>query len=388
MKSTSSKRHRTTRKIPDKNQIFGPEKTRAQVMAEIMAAPDLYRQFQKLSARLQDELVEFAMGVRGLNVTYDPVFKTIFNPETRRERLEEFLSLCMKQKVRILRALPNESQRLTEEGSLLVMDILVQLRSGELVNVEIQRIGYAFPGARCACYSSDLLMRQYSQVREARRKQEKQFNYKDIKGVYTIVLVQQSTPEFWQYPEDFLHYFKQTSSTGLNVDLLQKYLLIPLDIFRESLHNRRRNQNMAGSWEPTAEGLQKRKTDSRNPHTGILRNKLEAWLAFIASDRPEDILEVVRAFPEFLELYKEVFAFRYQQRELISMYSKALSILDANTVEYMVEQQRKEILELTEVLKDKDRALEDKDKALEAQKKELDRLRALLAGKQTAHLSS
>jgi hypothetical protein len=27
MKSTSSKRHRTTRKIPDKNQIFGPEKT-------------------------------------------------------------------------------------------------------------------------------------------------------------------------------------------------------------------------------------------------------------------------------------------------------------------------------------------------------------------------
>lgn len=151
MKSTSSRRHRTTRKIPDKNQIFGPEKTRAQVMAEIMAVPDLYRQFQKLSARLQDELVEFAMGVRGLNVTYDPVFKTIFSPETRRERLEEFLSLCMKQKVRILRALPNESQRLTEEGSLLVMDILVQLRSGELVNVEIQRIGYAFPGARCAC---------------------------------------------------------------------------------------------------------------------------------------------------------------------------------------------------------------------------------------------
>ena len=371
MKSTSSRRHRTTRKIPDKNQIFGPEKTRAQVMAEIMAVPDLYRQFQKFSARLQDELVEFAMGVRGLNVTYDPVFKTIFNPETRRERLEEFLSLCMKQKVRILRALPNESQRLTEEGSLLVMDILVQLRSGELVNVEIQRIGYAFPGARCACYSSDLLMRQYSQVREARRKQDKQFNYRDIKGVYTIVLVQQSTPEFWQYPEDFLHYFKQTSSTGLNVDLLQKYLLIPLDIFRESLHNRRRNQNMAGSREPTAEGLQKRKTDSRNPHTGILRNKLEAWLAFIASDRPEDIMEVIRAYPEFQEPYKEVFAFRYQQRELISMYSKALAILDANTVDYMVEQQRKEILELKEALKNRDKALEDKEKALKDKDKAL-----------------
>ncbi|MCI8958027.1 MAG: hypothetical protein HFG62_02705 [Lachnospiraceae bacterium] len=372
MQSTDSKRH-TTWDALQKESIFGQEKTRKQVMEEIMAEPDLYQQFLKLSPRLQEELVEFAMGVRGLNVTYDPVFKKIFDPETRKKRLEEFLSLCMKQKVKILRVLPSESQRLTEEGSLLVMDILVQLRSGALVNVEIQRIGYAFPGARCACYSSDLLMRQYSQVREATRKEDKKFNYKEIKGVYTIVLVQQSTAEFRQYPEDYLHYFGQASNTGLKLDLLQKYLLIPLDIFLEYLHNKRENRNLSGS---------------RKPRTRIFKNKLEAWLTFIASDKPDDIMEVVRAYPEFREPYKEVFAFRYQQRELISMYSKALSILDANTVEYMVEQQRKEILELTEVLKDKDRALEDKDKALEAQKKELDRLRALLAGKQTAHLSS
>ena len=146
--------------------------------------------------------------------------------------------------------------------------------------------------------------------------------------------------------------------------MLQKYLLIPLDIFRESLHNRRRNQNTAGSREPTAEGLQKRKTDSRNLHTGILRNKLEAWLAFIASDRPEDIMEVIRAYPEFQEPYKEVFAFRYQQRE--------------------------EILELKETLKDRDKALEDKDKSLtdasrklEAQQREVERLKALLQTGQT-----
>lgn len=55
------------------------------------------------------------------------MFKKIFNPETRPERLEEFLSLCMKQKVKIVRVMPGESQRLTEEGSLLIMDILVQL---------------------------------------------------------------------------------------------------------------------------------------------------------------------------------------------------------------------------------------------------------------------
>ncbi len=388
MRSTDSRRRPIIQASLEKEHIFGREKTRQQVMDEIMAEPDLYRQFQALSPRLQNELVEFAMGVRGLNVTYDPVFKMVFNPETRRKRLETFLSLCMKEKVRILRVLPNESQRLTEEGSLLVMDILVQLRSGALVNVEIQRIGYSFPGARCACYSSDLLMRQYSQVREARRKSREHFNYRDIKGVYTIILIQQSTPEFFQYPEDYLHYFEQTSSTGLKLDLLQKYLLIPLDIFLESLHNRSRNLDLAGS---------------RKSRTGIFRNKLEAWLTFIASDKPEDIMNVVRAYPEFREPYREVFAFRYRQRELISMYSKALSILDANTVEYMVEEQRKEILKLTEaltealkdkdkaladrerVLADRDKALADKDKALtdisrklEAQERETERLKSLL----------
>lgn len=88
---------------------------------------------------------------------------------------------------------------------------------------------------------------------------------------------------------------------------------------------------------------------------------------------------VIRAYPEFQEPYKEVFAFRYQQRELISMYSKALAILDANTVDYMVEQQRKEILELKEALKDKDKALTEAS----AQQREVERLKALLESGQT-----
>ena len=46
------------------------------------------------------------------------------------------------------------------------------------------------------------------------------------------------------------------------------------------------------------------------------------------------------------------------------------------SVEYMVEQQRKEILELKEALK-------DKDKALEAQQKELEQLKALMQTSQT-----
>ncbi len=108
----------------------------------------------------------------------------------------------------------------------------------------------------------------------------------------------------------------------------------------------------------------------------FLKTKLEAWLTFIGSDRPDDILEVVRCYPEFRELYQEVFEFRYQKRELIEMYSKALSILDANTVEYMVEQQKKEIRKLT-------KALESKTKALEEEHREVERLHALLEAMET-----
>ncbi len=302
--------------ISERENIFGPEKSREQVMGELKQEPKIYGEFQKLSGGLQKEFLEFCMGVRGLSITYDPVFKKIFNPEYRLERLEEFLSLCLGEKVKIIRAMPNESERLTEEGSLLVMDILVQLESGTLVNIEIQRIGYLFPGARCACYASDLLMRQYSQVREERRRKGQKFSYHDMKDVFIIVLLQESTAEFQKFPKKYLHYIKPESSTGLKLNMLQNYLMIPLDIFQKILQNR----------------------DRRRPE-----NKLEAWLMFISSDSPEDIMSLIDAYPEFERLYKEVFEFRYQKRELISMYSEALRIMDANMVEYMVEQQKKEL---------------------------------------------
>ena len=79
----------------------------------------------------------------------------------------------------ILSALPNESSRLTEEGSLLVMDLLVRLKSGALINVEIQKIGYLFPG-------------------------------------------------------QYLHRARQQFDARLQLDMVQEYLLIPLDIFLEA----------------------------------------------------------------------------------------------------------------------------------------------------------
>lgn len=60
-------------------------------------------------------------------------------------------------------------------------------------------IGYLFPGERSACYSADMLLRQYKRVR---RELGKKFHYRDIKKVYTIVLFEKSNSVFKSFSKD------------------------------------------------------------------------------------------------------------------------------------------------------------------------------------------
>ena len=63
------------------------------------------------------------------------------------------------------------------ESSLVIMDIVVELEDHSIANVEVQKIGYKFSGQRSACYSADLLLRQYKRVRGERGRA---FSYRDI----------------------------------------------------------------------------------------------------------------------------------------------------------------------------------------------------------------
>ena len=329
------------------------------------------REFEKLPIEFQEELIAFAMGVQGAKITYDPFFKYIFDPIIYKENIEDFLGAILGEEVEIIEVLPNESRRLTDDSSFLAADLLVKLKSGVIVNVEIQRVGYLFPGARCACYSSDLIMRQYSDLKSRRRREGKRFSYKDVKKVYTIVLMQRSTKEFHALPKEYFHFAKQTFATGLDMDLLQEYVLVPLDIFLNI------------------------------PHNEI--SKLDAWLYFIASDRLSDIKKVCETYPQFRRLYRDVFQFRFQPRELVNMFSDALRLLDEGTAQLMIDEMRKEVEEAKAALKEaiegrntelrekderlqekdeqlqeKDEQLQEKDRQLEAANLELERLRKLL----------
>lgn len=159
-------------------QYFPMIRTRAEVLEEISSREALLERYQGWTGEQKEEFLDFCSGNRGVKILYDSFFKEIMSPETAPERLEEFLTLLLGQNVKILRTLPNDSSRLADENSLVIMDIIVELEDHSIANVEVQKLGYMFPGQRSACYSADLLLRQYKRVRGEKGKA---FSYKDIK---------------------------------------------------------------------------------------------------------------------------------------------------------------------------------------------------------------
>lgn len=104
----------------DYRNILGDPMTWAEVMEQIAKDKEAYEKFQELTDELKEELIAFCMGNRGLKMTYDPFFKYIFNPSLHNGRLAEVLSLLIGEEVEIVDVLPNDSDRISDSGSLLV----------------------------------------------------------------------------------------------------------------------------------------------------------------------------------------------------------------------------------------------------------------------------
>lgn len=384
-------------------EVLGAPRILADVMDQIRGDQVLCTMFESLAPPEQEAFLGFCMGNRGLKVTYDPFFQHLFHPGMHPERLNRLLTCIMGQNVKVREVLSRERMRLSEGSSLLIMDILVQLADGSLVSVEMQKVGYDFPVERSFCYGSDLLVRQYDLVR---KKWGKKFSYRDMRPVYIIILMEKSPGLFRRQgdpkpsdeklpdgrmsvneeqvacrksengeqvdsrksvkgkqsgsiPLQYIHRSEFSFDTGVQVKSLENFIYISLDIFREIPHNE--------------------------------LTELEAWLYFLASDEPADILRIVRKYPFFREMYQDIVNFRYQPKELITMYSEALRVMDKNTVDYMIEELQNEIRQqreessrqLRQQKEESSRQLqqqrEESSRQLQQQKEENERLRAVLA---------
>ena len=138
---------------------------RKEVLKEIGESSGLQALFRSWTPERQEEFLDFCTGMKGVKILYDSFFKEIMSPEYTPGRLNHFLSLLLGKKVVIRQVLPNEGGRIADENTLLVTDILVEFEDGSLADVEIQKLGYAFPGERSACYAADLLLRKFVRSR-------------------------------------------------------------------------------------------------------------------------------------------------------------------------------------------------------------------------------
>ena len=274
---------------------------------------DTFRAFNLMDDAYREKLLRFIMGKNGLAITYDPVFKRVIMPGDTTDRLQDFISEIIGEQVEIKQLLPREGSQISEKGSFIIADIIVSLQNGSIINVEIQKIGYDFPGERCSCYTADMIMRQYNYLKNKNEK----FTYKDMKPVYLIVFMEKS-PAIFHETDQYMHQKHTLFDTGIKINLLDNITFISLDTFKSVVQN--------------------------------IDPKREAWLKFLTEDDPDEIVKFVNQYPEFLPCYHDLIAFRQNPKEMINMFSDALRELDRNTERYMVEELNKEVKSLKETI--------------------------------------
>lgn len=291
-------------------------------------------------------IYDFVEGKVCLSITNDVVFKYVFDCEKHPERIESLISAILEEAITIDEVLPAEGIRLNEQASLVIMDIICRDINGRVINVEMQKIGYNFPGERACCYSADMIMRQYHKVRKERAQK---FQYRDIKPTFLIILMEKSSKEFQAVAPHFIHKSLSAYSSGAKITNLSNICYISLDTFKEHIHN--------------------------------IDNERNAWLTFLSTTEIPRILQLIDAYPQFLEIYQEIGWFRQNSKELITMVSEMIRTMDHNTVMFMIDELNIELANKDAKLADKDAELADKDAKLADKDAELADKDAKLADK-------
>ena len=74
--------------------VRGPFEKRTELLRALQADPEAFDGYAGLGRELQENFMQFCLGERGLNITCDPVFKKVFDPEAfNRQALAEFEAL-------------------------------------------------------------------------------------------------------------------------------------------------------------------------------------------------------------------------------------------------------------------------------------------------------
>lgn len=106
----------------------------------------------------------------------------------------------------------------------------------------------------------------------------------------------------------------------------------------------------------------------KNRHNQAITDKLDTWLLFFASDRPEDVISIIEAYPEFKAMYEDVYELCRNTEDVMGLFSKELLELDKGTTKFMMDEMQEEIDGLKEEVDglkgENDELKEENDKLL------------------------
>ena len=138
----------------------------------------------------------------------------------------------------------------------------------------------------------------------------------------------------------FIHRSVQTLDSGIQLDLLQEYIFINLDIYFKILQN------------------------------NIVENETDAWLMFLGTDSPDQIISLLEQYPWFEDLYRDLYTACRNTEGVMDMFSEELRILDRNTVQYMIDEMEEEIKKKENQLKEQEDRLKKQDGQLKVLKEQ------------------
>ena len=153
----------------------------------------------------------------------------------------------------------------------------------------------------------------------------------------------------------YLHHGKAAFDTGIDLRLLQEYYVVALDVFRKSKYSKDINE-------------------------------LNAWLSLLTATTMDDLAALISDYPWMETICMDMSEYLYHPEEVVTMFSEALRKLDENTVNYMIDELKKERDEAVTALAEKNAALAERDATvsemnatLSEKNDEIARLKAQLA---------
>ncbi len=173
----------------------------------------------------------------------DMMAKMIFSPDLYPERFDYIIKNVLDDsEIMSEGSMTNEPPLKSKNGKKMIFDISAWLKDGRAADLEFQTVAQQYIFNRMDIYTSGMLMLQFS-TEDGQLKKE--VNYKNAKGVVSIVLMIRSPKVFRVVNTGrYIHRIKSMDTdTGISFPTLRQIAFVQLDVALEQFINKTYNED-------------------------------------------------------------------------------------------------------------------------------------------------